>query len=329
LLKDKITSTIRLNYLRLGLDLSWYHRNFSFIFKEQTMSGKTMIRATVLAATVMFAVPAFAADPTIQQVYAAAEAGNFTAAQNMMDQVLRDHPNSGKAHFAEAELLAKQGRMSNAETELNTAERLAPGLPFAKPASVQNLKDRIAASRSAATRTSYAPRQVQQVQQAPAAGSGMPWGLLFVALILIGFIAFAVRFMGRRNTVSYVPASGGNMGGYGGGPGMQSYGGGVGPMGPVGGGGIGGGGIGSGIVGGLATGAALGAGMVAGEALMHHFTDGDRNETYVPPPQQRNDNYTPYVPDDNMGGNDFGINDDSSWDDNSGGGGGGGGGDDW
>jgi Flp pilus assembly protein TadD len=108
------------------------------------MSGKTMIRATLLAAAVMFAVPAFAADPTIQQVYAAAEAGNFSAAQSMMDQVLRDHPNSAKAHFAEAELQAKQGRMGNAETELNTAERLAPGLPFAKPASVQNLKDRIA-----------------------------------------------------------------------------------------------------------------------------------------------------------------------------------------
>ncbi|HEV7815786.1 MAG TPA: tetratricopeptide repeat protein [Janthinobacterium sp.] len=280
-----------------------------------------MIRATLLATAVMFTAPVFAADPTIQQVYAAAEAGKFSEAQAMMDQVLRDHPNSAKAHFAEAELLAKQGRMSNAEAELNTAERLAPGLPFAKPASVQNLKDRIAASHAPARTSSYAPRQVQQIQQAPAPSSGMPWGLLIVALVLIGFIAFAVRFMGRRNTPTYSP---GGMGNYGSGPGMQPYSpGGVGPgMGPVGGGGIGGGGIGSGIVGGLATGAAMGAGLVAGEALMHHFTDGNRNNetAYQPPPQQNNGNY---VPDDNMGGDDFGINDDSSWDDNSGGGGGG------
>jgi hypothetical protein len=255
----------------------------------------------------------------------AAEAGKFDEAQAMMDKVLRDHPNSAKAHFVEAELLAKQGRLSNAEAELNTAQRLAPGLPFAKPASVQNLQARIAASHNAApVRNAYTPVQAQRIQQVQPASSGMPWGLIIVALILIGFIAFAVRFMGRRNsnTTVYAPNGGGGVGGYGGGysPGMQTYGPGVGPMGPT--GGVGGG-IGSGIVGGLATGAALGAGMVAGEALMHHFTDGNRSETtYVPPPQPQQ----PYIPDDNMGGNDFGVSDSGSWED---GGGGGGGSDDW
>lgn len=297
------------------------------------MSGKSMIRATMLALAVTFAVPAtsvFAADdPTMHQVYVAAEAGKFEEAQAMMDKVLRDHPNSAKAHFVEAELLAKQGRLSNAEAELNTAQRLAPGLPFAKPASVQNLQARIAASHNAQpVRNSYAPVQAQRIQQVQQpSGGGMPWGLIIVAIILIGFIAFAVRFMGRRNnsTTVYAPNGGGGVGGFGGGggygPGMQTYGPGVGPMGPV--GGMGGGGIGSGIVGGLATGAALGAGMVAGEALAHHFTDGNRSETtYVPPPQPAPQ---PYIPDDNMGGNDFGVSDSGSWDDSSGGGGN----DDW
>ena len=51
----------------------------------------------------------------------------------MMDQVLRHPPNSATAHFVMAELLAKEGRVSNARSELATAERLAPGLPFALP----------------------------------------------------------------------------------------------------------------------------------------------------------------------------------------------------
>ena len=38
--------------------------------------------------------------------------------------------------------------------------------------------------------------------------------------------------------------------------------------------------------GGLATGAALGTGMVAGEALAHHFIDGNKTDaTPTPPPQ--------------------------------------------
>ena len=68
-----------------------------------------------------------ATDPTMHQVYQAAEAGRFSEAQGMMDQVLRDHPNSAKAHFVEAELLAKQGRLADAAAELGSAQRLAPG----------------------------------------------------------------------------------------------------------------------------------------------------------------------------------------------------------
>jgi hypothetical protein len=89
------------------------------------------------------------------------------------------------------------------------------------------------------------------------------------------------------------------------------------PMGPT------SGGIGSGIMGGLATGVAVGAGVVAGEALAHRLTDGHRSEANVAPPVKDEPNSSR----DDMGGNDFGIADNSGWDDNSGGGGGGG--DDW
>ncbi len=221
----------------------------------------------------------------------------------MMDKVLLDHPNSGKAHFVEAELLAKQGRLSQAEAELAKAERLAPGLPFAKPDAVARLRTRLAPPHAATPRAAaaYAP---------PAsAGSGMPWGLLLGGAGLIAFIVFASRLMARRNGPVY--AQGGNPN-YAANPAMPGYGGAPGtPM--------GGGGIGSGIMGGLATGAAMGAGIVAGEALMHHFTDGNGNRVSAPEAPPRADAPLP----DDMGGNDFGVSDNSSWDDS------GGGGDDW
>ncbi|HEX7455632.1 MAG TPA: hypothetical protein VF296_06275, partial [Gallionella sp.] len=74
-----------------------------------------------------------------------------------------------------------------------------------------------------------------------------------------------------------------------------------------------GGGIGSGIMGGLATGAAVGVGMVAGEALAHHFMDGGRSDAgNVAPVADSWGNSS-----NNMGGSEFGIADNSSWDDNS------------
>ncbi len=97
-----------------------------------------MLKPSIITFALLFlAAPAFAEEePTMHQVYLAAEAGKFNEAQSMMDKVLHDHPNSAKAHFVEAELLAKQGLFSNAGVELSTAERLQPGLPFAKPEAV-------------------------------------------------------------------------------------------------------------------------------------------------------------------------------------------------
>ena len=264
------------------------------------MFRSTLLKCVLLLSSIMFAGTALAAaDPTMHQVYQAANAGRFSEAQGMMGQVLRDHPNSGKAHFVEAELLAKQGRLASAASELGTAERLAPGLPFAKPQAVHNLQRRIASARA-----SSQSRPGAYTAQS-GLGSGFPLGLLLVGIALIAALIYFGRAMSRRNGPAYGA-------GFGPGAPAQSYATGVvPPMGPV------AGGMGSGILGGLASGAALGAGMVAGEALMHRFTGGNQaqgGQTLLP--ASTDWDATP----DDMGGSDFGVSDSSSWDDSSGGG---------
>lgn len=259
---------------------------------------------------------ALAADPSLHQVYDAANAGNYAVAQGMMDQVLRDHPNSAKAHFVEAELMAKQGQLGKASAELQTAEKLDPALSFAKPAAVDELKGLLRASHAAPASARVAP-----------AAPGLPWGMIIAGMALLAAIVFFLRSRSQMQT--YIPAGAGA--GYGGpapyGPtsnGPAPYG--PTPMGPV-----GGSGVGSGILGGLATGAAVGAGMVAGEAFMHRMLDGNGHnvsgnvssngfgsdlgpsDTSLDDAERRYD----------MGGSDFGVNDASSWDSS------GGGSDDW
>ena len=236
---------------------------------------------------------AFAADYTVHDVYQTAEAGRLQEAQTMMQQVLRDHPESAKAHYVEAELYAKAGQLDYARRELKTAKRLDPTLGFAKQDAVEALQARLAVD---------APSSLFRSQ------SGFPWGYLLVGLGLIAVIAMALRALMQRNAVPAATSYGQSApyGAYS--PGYGAPGGG-----PV-------GGMGSGILGGLATGAAVGAGIVAGEALANRFMDGghsaDRLSAERLDSAQSADDWS----NDNMGGNDFGLDDNSSWDDSSGGG---------
>lgn len=269
------------------------------------MSRNGVIAVALLASACLFgAGVAFAESPTLHQVYQAAQAGKLNEAQTMMAQVLREHPDSGKAHFIEAELLAKQGRIAAARTELASAERLAPGLPFAKPEAVRSLKARLGdGTANGASGLSSLAASVPAAGAAGGAAGGIPWNLLILGGGVVLFIVLVSRLMARRNPPGvmgggsgYAPAGAGP--GYGGAP-----------MAPA------GGGVGSGILGGLATGAAMGAGIVAGEALMHRLTDSPRtgavgSDTLLPTPTEP----APY----DMGGSDFGVSDGGSWDDGGG-----------
>jgi len=268
-----------------------------------------MLASIALAAAFALVPVAHAADPSLHEVYQAVHDGRINDAQAMMTRVLRDHPDSAKAHYVEAEVLVRLDRAGEARVELDNAERLAPGLPFAKPDAVRDLRGLIAER----SRIAVVPHEPAAV--APAAGSGFPWGI--VLLVLGGGLLLFLILRNRNAAVGPVIGGGTVMG-----PGVSPYG--ATPYGPA----PMGGGIGSGIVGGLATGAALGAGMVAGEALAHEFIGNrDRDRLGVDPGVA---GAAPLAGDD--GGPDFGVSDAGSWDSGGGdisGGDGGGGGGDW
>jgi hypothetical protein len=277
---------------------------------------KKVIGALLLTTAISFNLPAFAAEPSLHEVYQAANSGHIAEAQGMMKEVLQSHPNSGKAHYVEAELLVKQGKLAQAGNELATAEKLSPGLSFATPDSVSNLKSALSlhvahTPTSLSVQQHYAPQPVEPAKPQ----SNFPWRLLAVGLGLVAFIVWASRWMTRRNAVSEFSPSQAGYGGYRSAypnsPSSPGYGPTNVPSGT-------GSGLGSQILGGLATGAAVGAGMVAGESLMHHFMD---DKKAIPSSNQAFSGFDNSIPDlpstplNDMGGNDFGISDGGSWDD--------------
>jgi len=236
-----------------------------------------------------------AADPTVHQIYEAASSGHLDQAQQMMDQVLRDHPTSAKAHYVQSELYAREGKISLARAELERAEQLQPGLPKENPRSVAELRSELGFSRHGDP----------SLGAARDSASHFPWITVAILALVVGVIWMLFRrrtyVQDSRGAPTVAPST------YG--PGGYS------PGGPV------SGGIGSTVAGGLAGGLAAGAGIVAGEALAHRLLDGGHSST---PPIPAADDGAPNSVNSDMGGADFGVDDPGSWDD-----GGGGGGDDW
>ncbi|SPJ17920.1 conserved membrane hypothetical protein [Burkholderiales bacterium] len=271
--------------------------------------------ATVVVATAAFGlIPmAWADDPSLHEVYQAVHEGRLNDAQSMMTKVLHDHPDSAKAHYVEAEVLAHLQRSDDAEAELEHADRLAPGLPFAKPEAVRDLRGLIA--ERGRGRVVGVDRAAGSMGDVRTAESAFPWGAVLIVLGA-GLVLF-LFLRARRSAVVPMSGAGSAIGPAGSAYGVSPYG--AAPM--------GGGGIGSSIVGGLATGAAVGAGMVAGEALAHEFIgnhDRDRSGSDAGWGDGSR------VADNDGGGRDFGVSDSDSWDSGSNDiAGGDGGGGDW
>ena len=266
--------------------------------------------------------PAWAqpAEPSVHQIYQAADSGDLSGAQTMIDQVLQKHPRSAKAHYVKAELSARQHDAATARSELQAAERLEPGLPFAKPQAVSALRaeiNNLASARSPGDTTrsmGSAPGDV-----APARPHGFPVGTVLVfAAVVLGVLALLRR---RPAAPPMGPDAYGP--GYGsGGPYNAPYG----PNGAYGPGPYGPGGVpqqgsmGSSLARGLGTGLAIGAGAVAaeeiGRRIFHHDQGNNLGAGF---PQDPSGAFDPNLNAD-MGGQDFGMTGNESWDDAGGGG---------
>lgn len=239
---------------------------------------------------------ALAAEPSAHQIYQATQTGHLAQAEQMVAQVLRDHPNSAKAHFVAAEVEARAGHRGAARRQLGQAQALAPGLPFASPRAVHALQRAVGLSAGPGPRAGHSAH--------------LGWALLLIGGVLVLWFIVRRSMAAARPVYPVPPASGMGSGPMGGPAGVYPPG--YGPGAPA---------AGPGMMGTLASGLALGAGVAAGEALVGHVLEGNASgglaQAGVAPaadPQANAD----------LGGNDFGLNDPGSWDDGSGGSGGGG-----
>ncbi len=244
-------------------------------------------------------------EPTMGQIYSTAQAGKLDEAQVMVQQVLLAHPKSAKAYYVQAELYARQGKLDAARAALSSAEQLSPGLAFAKPESLGALRAQLAGRSAVHTRAVAPGAYPVQRQNATSSASWALPVLLTVGVMLAGYFIFRRRDpSGGATQPAYAnpnslngPQSPYSPGGY---P-QPGY---VQPTGS---------GLGGRIMGGVATGLAVGAGVMAAEAIGRNLMGGHNSPSLGSQDAYANDSYQPSNTD--MGGADFGIRDAGSWDD--------------
>jgi len=265
-------------------------------------------------------------EPSVHQIYETANRGDVRSARAMIDEVLQQHPASAKAHFVKAELAARDQDVGTARSELQKAERLAPGLPFAKPEAVSALRSQLERGSVSRSIAPTEPRQVdtQRMRAPEPAGAGIPLiAILLTALVIIG----AFLFFRRRPPVQPAPLPGpsarddafGRAPEYPNAPAGYPAGYPVGQPQE---------GMGSTLMRGVGTGLAMGAGMVAaqeiGRRMFEHGQDphrvqdaGSSGQRPAGDSQLARDAGLDSVNlsgNQDMGGQDFGITDGGSWD---------------
>lgn len=228
--------------------------------------------------------------PSLNEVYSTARAGDLPRADAMMRQVLGAYPNSARAHYVDAQILAAENRMDAARAQLNEAERIAPGLPFVSPQALASLKRRLEGRSTAA-----APRH--------SSGGGIPWYWLLAGGGVLLFLLARRRRTASQGSYQNAGYPNQNAPGYGSGAGPQSYGG------------------RGGLWGSILSGLGFGAGAAAGEYALDRFLDRGGRQTQEVQPDETPVDQSGNGPD-NLGGDDFGISggnqDSGGWADTSG-----------
>src|SRR5436190_402374 len=109
--------------------------------------------------------------PTLQQVEAQVGRGDYAQAESMMREVVAAKPDSARAHYVYAEILAHERKFAQAVEEAKAARTIDPDVKFTDPEKFRTFEAALLRAQNPAARTSPTPSPFEsrgQAQTAPA-----------------------------------------------------------------------------------------------------------------------------------------------------------------
>jgi len=143
--------------------------------------------------------------PTAQEVEQSMTQGNWRQADAQLSEVLDAHPKNAHAHYLYAQVLDREGRYSDALSQLQQAKSLDPSLSFTDPsrfasteARVRNDASRANATTNRSSNGSVAQNPFNANQAAVPEKHGPSMGMWIGLAVLIAAIALVLRWGLRR-----------------------------------------------------------------------------------------------------------------------------------
>jgi tetratricopeptide (TPR) repeat protein len=127
--------------------------------------------------------------PTVDEVQAAAQRGDYASAERMTREVVADRPDSAHAHYVLAEILVRERKFADATHHAQQARALDPELSFTDSAAFTAFERVL--QREHAADPQHAPATPAAPLPPPARNSGMAmpvWLLIVVAIVVVWLV---------------------------------------------------------------------------------------------------------------------------------------------
>jgi hypothetical protein len=144
--------------------------------------------------------------PSLQDVEAQVSQGHYAQAESMMKEVVAAKPNSARAHYVYAEILAHDGNLARAADEARLARQIDPDIGFTSPEKFRSFEASLTRAQNPASRLSATPSAATPTAPAaaaPAAAAGLPSWVWLAGLAAVAF------FLWRGFSRSAAGAAGG------------------------------------------------------------------------------------------------------------------------
>ncbi|WP_448099243.1 tetratricopeptide repeat protein [Luteibacter yeojuensis] len=153
----------------------------------------------ILFLALLILAPLAGAADSPKDVQALISRGDYAGAEAMLRDAIAEHPQSAKAHYVLAEVLAHEGNIGEAKAEASKAATLDPGTHFTDPAKFQAFQRKLneALAPAANVRTAAAPARYGETGQ-PSRNEGGSSNLLKILAIGAGIALIASLWMRRK-----------------------------------------------------------------------------------------------------------------------------------
>jgi len=165
----------------------------------------TSMKKTLLAFALFSVALAATAADSPKDVQALIARGDYTGAEAMLRQAVSEHPQSAKAHYVLAEVLAHEGNIGDAKAEAGKAASLDPSIRFTDPTRFQQFQSKLNQALAPASATRAASRQATEAAPAPVEAAPRAGSFPLTGLLVIGGVIALIAFLWSRRRRAVAP----------------------------------------------------------------------------------------------------------------------------